>query len=183
MKKNTLIGGAALSIAAAAAIFGLMDRTQAANLSENNRNRVNSTVASSTNRFKELKQIKPNQIAPTQAEIDAHRAEVTKNMTAIEAALKAGDYNAWVTAMGTNNPWANKITKDNFPKFVQAYNLHQQANQIMTELGITTGPGVGLGLGMMGGIGNGLGNSGMHRGENRGRHLGWENNQDTSADD
>ncbi len=65
---------------------------------------------------------------------DATRAKV-------DAALEAGDYNAWKAAVG-DSPIASKVTADNFAKFAEAHKLHEagkddQAKAIMDELGIT----------------------------------------------
>lgn len=80
---------------------------------------------------------------------EAREAERVKKQAAVQAALKAGDYNAWVQAVGTTSPMLTKINKDNFAKFVQAHELRLQADAIMTELGINPGEGRGQG-GMMG---------------------------------
>ena len=60
--------------------------------------------------------------------------------------MKAGDYDAWVALLsecGQNTEALEKINKDNFPKFVEAFNLRQQgllkmleAREILEELGI-----------------------------------------------
>jgi hypothetical protein len=148
MKKNTLLAGAAFSVAAAAAIFGLMDRSQAANL-------TNTDTAS-------VVQERGMRARLTQEEVDALRAERESARTAVDAAMQANDYEAWVAAVGPNNPWLDKITKDNFSKLVEAHNLRQQADQIMTDLGIARGPQEGLGLGGM------MGKGGDHAGVGRG---------------
>jgi hypothetical protein len=67
--------------------------------------------------------------------------------TAEEAALKANDYNAWVTAVGTNAPILKKVTATNFSRYVELYNLRQQENTIATELGLVGGEGQGMGRG------------------------------------
>ena len=90
-----------------------------------------------------------------QATKDALQAERIKRQEAVQAALKAGDYNAWVQAVGTSSPMLTKINKDNFAKFVQAHELRLQADAIMTELGINPGEGRGQG-GMMNGEGRGM---------------------------
>lgn len=79
----------------------------------------------------------------SQAELDAKKA-------AIDAAIKAGDYTAWVTAVGSDCPMLGKINEGNFSTFVQAYNLREQARLLMEGLGVTQGEG---GFGMMGGRG------------------------------
>jgi len=106
-----------------------------------------------------------NLTAEQQADMEAKRAEHEKlreaNRAAIQSALDSNDYQAWLKAVGTANPLAQKITADNFAKFVEAHKLRQQANQIMSELGLE-GQGFGqMGMGQGMGQGNGLG---RHRG-------------------
>jgi hypothetical protein len=93
---------------------------------------------------------------------------------AVNAALEAGDYNAWVTAekaVNENSPILSKITADNFSKYSEAYKLRKQADSILTELGVNDhgdkgfGPGGmrgegGPGRGMHGGFGSGDGMNG-----------------------
>ncbi|MFZ2310261.1 MAG: hypothetical protein WAW11_01835 [Patescibacteria group bacterium] len=79
---------------------------------------------------------------------EARRAEMETKRTAVEAAIKANDYNAWVAAVGTSSPMAQKITAANFSRFVEAHNLQTQARAIMTELGLENGEGRGMGMGM-----------------------------------
>lgn len=60
---------------------------------------------------------------------------------AIQAALDAGDYNAWVKAVGAKNPLLKKITADNFSLYVQYKKLmkegkYTEAQTIGRELGI-----------------------------------------------
>ncbi len=94
------------------------------------------------------------------AEMEARRTEMESQRQAVEAALAAGDYQAWLSAIGENNPMAEKITAENFPQLVKAHNLQQEAREIMASLGLETGPfgpggrhggpmGMGLGAGMM----------------------------------
>lgn len=83
---------------------------------------------------------------------EANQAARNTRKVAVEAALKANDYNAWVLAEGTNAPILKTINASNFSRFVEAHNLRQQADTIMTELGVTKGEGRGMGMGMgMGG--------------------------------
>lgn len=87
---------------------------------------------------------------------EAQKTEMEAKRSAEEAALKANDYNAWVTAVGANAPILEKITATNFSKYVELYNLHQQESALMTELGLEgNGHGMGMGRGM--GLGLGLG--------------------------
>ncbi|HPW44614.1 MAG TPA: hypothetical protein PLX67_02800 [bacterium] len=59
---------------------------------------------------------------------------------AVEEALTKGDYQAWQEAVG-DSPLVEKITEDNFGRFVQAHQLRQsgqfdEARQIEESLGI-----------------------------------------------
>ncbi len=67
---------------------------------------------------------------------------------AVQAAIEAGDYQAWQTAVG-DAPIGQKITADNFSRFVEAHQLMSQARAIFDELGIDRP--------MMGGHHNGQG--------------------------
>ncbi|OGF25403.1 hypothetical protein A2331_01145 [Candidatus Falkowbacteria bacterium RIFOXYB2_FULL_34_18] len=62
---------------------------------------------------------------------------------AVQAALSADDYNAWLTAVGENCPILDKIdTAEKFARYAEAYKLMEQGREIMEELGIN-GPGFG----------------------------------------
>ena len=67
---------------------------------------------------------------------------------AVEEALTKGDYQAWQEA-ASNSPLTEKITEDNFVRFVQAHQLREQARQIEEDLGITD-------IGGRGGRGEGM---------------------------
>jgi hypothetical protein len=81
----------------------------------------------------------------------ANQATMEAKRTAVEAAITAGDYDAWVTAEGANSPLVAKVTKENFPKFVEAHNLMTQAHTILTGIGLEDGTGKGMGMGFGGG--------------------------------
>jgi hypothetical protein len=87
---------------------------------------------------------------------EAQKAEIEAKKTAEEAALKAGNYSAWVTAVGSDCPMLEKINASNFSRYVELYNLREQERTIMTELGIEKENGHGLGKGMGRGMGLGL---------------------------
>jgi len=74
----------------------------------------------------------------------AKDAQTTKQ-AAIDAAIAAGDYNAWVKAVGDKSPLLKKITAANFSQYVQAENLMKQARAIYQQLGISQGEGLGKG--------------------------------------
>jgi hypothetical protein len=98
---------------------------------------------------------------PARVELREERqAQMETNRTAAFAAIEAGDYSAWQEAVGDNNPFADKITADNFPRFIEAHNLRQAADSIMSELGVENGFGAGKGQGR-----------GMHRGAGMGRNI------------
>lgn len=84
------------------------------------------------------------------AEFEAKRAEFAAErearQTAVQAALEANSYEAWLAASGDDCPMADKITKENFAQFAKAHQLRQSADDIMTELGIERG---GRGFGQM----------------------------------
>ncbi len=68
-------------------------------------------------------------------------AAMTAKRAAIQAALDAGDYNAWVKAVGAKNPLLKKITADNFSLYVQYKTLmkegkYTEAQTIGRQLGI-----------------------------------------------
>lgn len=79
-----------------------------------------------------------NQIARPKLTADQIATMKAKD-AAVKAALEAGDYKAWVTAVtaqNPNSPLLTKITADNFSQLVQVHNLQTQADSIMKNLGI-----------------------------------------------
>ncbi len=142
---------AALGLAALIAVstIGMASATLAAGKTSN----TNRTATSSAEHLG-----RGNKVTLTdaqKAEMETKKAEMATKKTAEEAALKAGDYNAWVTAVGTNAPILKKITATNFNRYVELYNLRQQENTIATELGLVGNEGHGMGMGR--GMGEGLG--------------------------
>lgn len=88
---------------------------------------------------------------------EAKMAEQKTKQDAVKAALDASDYTAWVNAMksvNANSPLLQKITADNFSRYVEANKLRTQADTIMTELGLNDGKQGGFGFG--GGHGRGM---------------------------
>lgn len=88
------------------------------------------------------------------AEMEAKRSEMETKMTAVRAAVTAGDYNAWVKAqqaIDKDCPLLTKITADNFSRYAEAQKLREQAMAIDKELGLEEmgrgGHGRGMGLG------------------------------------
>ena len=70
------------------------------------------------------------------AAMETKRAEMQANYDKIQAAITAGDYNAWKALMPTDSPLLKLITADNFNKFVQMHTLMDQAKAIGDELGL-----------------------------------------------
>lgn len=76
------------------------------------------------------------------AELETKRAAMVNQKEAIEAALTAGDYQAWVSAqqaVDKDCPILTKITPDNFGRYLESWRLRQQAELIDQELGIDRG--------------------------------------------
>lgn len=102
------------------------------------------TALAASNRSinQELKKINRQSIkltAEQKAELETKRAAMVNQKEAIEAALTAGDYQAWVNAqqiIDKDCPILAKITKDNFDRYVASWRLRQQAELIDQELGI-----------------------------------------------
>ena len=87
----------------------------------------------------------------TAEERTAKQAEAQTKIDAVRAALSAGDYNAWVKAVGENAPILKQINAANFNRFAEAHKLQQQADAIRQELGVNKGAGcLGEGGGMHG---------------------------------
>ncbi len=96
--------------------------------------------------FEEAKRIAEENDLPMRIKVgNKHRSE---NREAVEAALVASDYTAFVAAT-EDAPFADEIDEEFFAKMVQAYNLRQAgdmegARAIMDELGIRPHNGEGL---------------------------------------
>ncbi|MEA3398461.1 MAG: hypothetical protein U9R06_01825 [Patescibacteria group bacterium] len=69
----------------------------------------------------------------------ARQAEMQANREAVQAAIEAGDYNAFASAIGENSPFAGKITPENFDRFIEAHESMEKGRSIMEELGIERG--------------------------------------------
>lgn len=95
-----------------------------------------------------------------EAQRESRQAEMKADFEAVEVALAANDYNAWKDAIGENNPFAEKVTADNFSEFIGAHNLMNDAREILKGLGIEGGPTMGLGRGQ--GNGQAIGRSQAH---------------------
>lgn len=66
----------------------------------------------------------------------AKQAEMQTKHLAVEKAVEAGDYNAWLEAIGDNSPLKGKITAANFSKLTQIHQLEKQQEALRAELGI-----------------------------------------------
>ena len=111
-------------------------------------------------------------IAFTTKQADAYRGDYTQvgpNHTEereaeMEKVMESKDYEAWVELMeqdGRKPGVLNKISKETFPKFAEAYQLAhegktEEANQIREELGMGQGQRKGNGQGRGQGSGSGL---------------------------
>ena len=101
-----------------------------------------------------------------EAQRESRQAEMKADYEAVKVAINANDYNAWKEAIGENNPFAEKVTADNFIKFVEAHNLMNDAREILESIGIENGPAMGFGPGQ----GNGQA-MGMGRGQAQGGQM------------
>ncbi len=141
IKKSQVALG--LSALVVISTVGIASATLAAGRNHNNNNSATSTA---------MRLEKGNRVELTEAQ----KTEMEAKRTAEEAALKANDYNAWVTAVGSDSPMLKKINATNFSKYVELYNLRQQEKTLMDELGLE-GNGRGMGMGAGRGLGLGLG--------------------------
>lgn len=92
-----------------------------------------------------------------EAERESHRAEMEANRAASQAAIASGSYTAWKEAVGENSPFAEKVTAENFSKFVEAHKLMDQSREILKSIGIEEGVDMGMGMGKALGHGRGMG--------------------------
>lgn len=137
MKKTNLIipGTAALVALIAVAGMAAMSVSAASDSSST------ATAKGNGRHMGEMRQLTDEEKATMETEREARRAEHEANMTAVNAAMASGDYNAWVTAVGDDCPMLEKINADNFPQLVKAHGLMEEAKTIMEELGIEDGNG------------------------------------------
>ena len=141
MKQNKIISLGAVLVALTA-IIGLAAASMAAS---NNQNADSQNQLSANNG-----QTCSGHKRPEWTE--AQKKEMETKRQAIETALANNDYQAWVQAVGADSDLASKITADNFPQLIQAYQLEKQAQDLMAQarqireqLGIN-GPDQGKGL-------------------------------------
>ena len=74
-------------------------------------------------------------------------AENEAKREAVKLALNNSNYDEWVKAVGENCPILEKITEENFSKFVEAHNHMEEGKKIMEELGLEKGMGCVFGGG------------------------------------
>jgi hypothetical protein len=93
-------------------------------------------------------------------------AERQDHKEAMEAALESGNYDVWAALIAEQNPDApilEKITEENFDKFVELHELREQEKVLAEELGLEKGLGGGQ---EKGGLGQKQGrDQGMQRGK------------------
>jgi hypothetical protein len=85
---------------------------------------------------KNFKNLTEEEKAEMKTKMEERMAEQKKKTEAIETAINANDYDAWVLAVGSDSPMLEKITKDNFSKLIEIYNLKKQVIEKEKELGI-----------------------------------------------
>ena len=142
MKKTSII---LASAAVAIAVIGAIGYSAASFASED------SQPAGFGQRFENLSD-------EQKADMEAHRTEMEAKHEATQAALAAGDYEAWLASLPENCPMREKITAENFPRLVEAHQNLDAAKAIFEELGIEKGFGMmggGKGQGKMMGMGGG----------------------------
>jgi len=91
---------------------------------------------------KNMSSLTAEQQAVMEQKMKTRTAENTAKMEAVDKAMAANDYDAWVVAVGKDSPMASKITKENFPKLIEAHNLMKQAREKMKELGLEDNAGM-----------------------------------------
>ena len=134
--KSNLIAVSAAVFVALVAIGGITFYTLAASPS--------TTTATNTPSFFGHMRGK-NLTADQLAQLQAKQTQLKTERDAVQAALTANDYNAWVTAVKAIDPSApilSKINTGNFAKLVEANGDTQKAKAIYTELGIQGGGGM-----------------------------------------
>lgn len=82
--------------------------------------------------------------------METGRAAREAQKLVVDKAIEAGNYDAWLAAVGTNNPFLGKITKDNFSKLQELHQLENQIKTLKTSLGIEDFGRDGLGSGLQG---------------------------------
>jgi len=123
--------------------------TKAANVSSAD---TNSSTRPAFGRHQNFNNLSEADKKALEEKMEANRSAREAQRAVVDKAIEAGDYDAWLAAIGTNNPFAGKINKDNFSKLQELHQLEKQAREIRTSLGIDTPgrEGFGRGQGMPG---------------------------------
>jgi hypothetical protein len=144
MKHNKIISLGAVAIALAA-VIGIAASSFAATDTQ--------TTPSATVGQNQSQHMRRELTAAQKQEMKTKKQEMEAKRKAIETALANNDYQAWLTAVGSDSDKAKLVTADKFPLLVQAYQLEQegkakldQARQIREQLGLK-GPEQGKGFG------------------------------------
>ncbi|MFH1822727.1 MAG: hypothetical protein ABH830_03425 [Patescibacteria group bacterium] len=147
IKRSNMITGAAAVVAMVAVVgFAMLAYAQTDSTSSNDTLADNQAPCFRSAKFQNLSD---EEKADLQVKWDEKKALMEEKRAAIDAAFDSNDYNAWLEAVGSDNPMAEKINADNFSKLVEAHNLHLQAKGIMDELGIERkGFGHGMHMGV-----------------------------------
>jgi hypothetical protein len=165
MKKETLVTMSAISLVVLAAIGGMAFHSFAASSTAANSTSSDTDATSADKTFFGRHWGGRPLTATEQTQRDARSADAQTKFEAVQKALTANDYNAWVAAIKAINPDApilGKINSTNFSKFAEAHTDIRNARAILEDLGVD-GPGYGIGMGqgfgrggMMGGFGRGM---------------------------
>ncbi len=72
---------------------------------------------------------------PTTETIEQKKLEMAERREAVEAAIDANDYDAWIEAVGAR-PIAEQVTSDEFNQLREIHRLRTEAKDIADEIGI-----------------------------------------------
>jgi Spy/CpxP family protein refolding chaperone len=158
MKKKNIVKASALSLAtiALATGFAFSAYAQTSDTATNNQ-------AGTGNKLGHQFRMENNLTDEQKAEMEARRIEMkTKmeaNRAAMQTAINSGNYDTWVAVvkaqMGEQASILNQVTADNFPQFVEAHQLMNQAREKLRAIGVDDG--MGFNHGPKKGMGRGLG--------------------------
>lgn len=135
MKKSNIIMTSAAALVALVAVTGIALSSFAQDETTPDTT-VDTPYGSRMHKWQNLSE---EEQADLKAQWEAKRAEMEAKKEAIQAVLEAGDYQAWVQAVGEDCPMLEKINEDNFSRFVEAHNYMEQGRAIFEELGIAKG--------------------------------------------
>ncbi|MCX6795386.1 MAG: hypothetical protein NT165_01475 [Candidatus Falkowbacteria bacterium] len=138
MKKKTIVSGA-LALLALASVSSIALPVMAATDSSSPTT-VKVGKEGKHQQFGQNKNLTASQKTAIDQKIAAKKAATTQAKAEIQAALTAGDYNAWVTAEkkyhGDKAPILSQVTSANFAKFAEAKSYLERGRAMMIELGI-----------------------------------------------